>query len=318
LAALDVGSNTVHLLVATLEPEGLLERLHAVEMVNLGREVANRGGLGEELVASTASLVASMVEIARQQKVESIGLVATEAIRNAPDAADLVAAVRRLSGENLRVLTGEAEARLSYLGATAFKIHSGLPATVADIGGGSTELVQGRGTKPHNGTSLKLGSDQLLRLVEASDPLTEREQTDAAARVSMVLEAVPRGGNPGTVIATGGTASNLPVLLGTARPAEESADLGLRAEVGDPWTELTRADVERAVAATATTSSDEIAARTGLSPRRARLMAGGVLILVGLLDRYHAEEFTVTERGLRDGVLLALAAAGTRRAAQGG
>jgi exopolyphosphatase/guanosine-5'-triphosphate,3'-diphosphate pyrophosphatase len=226
--------------------------------------------------------------------------------------------VRRLSGENLRVLTGEAEARLSYLGATAFKIHSGLPATVADIGGGSTELVQGRGTKPHNGTSLKLGSDQLLRLVEASDPLTEREQTDAAARVSMVLEAVPRGDNPGTVIATGGTASNLPVLLGTARPAEESADLGLRAEVGDPWTELTRADVERAVAATATTSSDEIAARTGLSPRRARLMAGGVLILVGLLDRYHAEEFTVTERGLRDGVLLALAAAGTRRAAQGG
>jgi exopolyphosphatase/guanosine-5'-triphosphate,3'-diphosphate pyrophosphatase len=287
-------------------------------MVNLGREVAARGHLGEELVSRTAELVAAMVEFAREEQVEAIGIVATEAIRIAPDSASLVGAVHRLSGENLRILPGEAEARLSYLGATAFRVQSDLPATVTDIGGGSTEVVQGRVTKPHNGTSLKLGSDQLLRLVAAGDPMTEREQTEAAARVSMMLEGVQREDDPGRLIATGGTASSLPVLLGRGRPATESSALGLRSEVGDPWTELTRADLERAVAMTSASSSAELAARTGLSPKRARLMAGGVLILRGLLDRYRADEFTVTERGLRDGVLLALAAARAKRAAQKG
>ena len=253
-----MGSNTVHLLVATLEPGGLTDRLHAVEMVNLGREVAARGHLGEELVSRTAELVAAMVEFAREEQVEAIGIVATEAIRIAPDSASLVGAVHRLSGENLRILPGEAEARLSYLGATAFRVQSDLPATVTDIGGGSTEVVQGRGTKPRNGTSLKLGSDQLLRLMAAGDPMTEREQTEAAARVSMMLEGVQREDDPGRLIATGGTASNLPVLLGRGRPATESSALGLRSEVGDPWTELTRADLERAVAVTSASSSAEL------------------------------------------------------------
>jgi len=314
LAAVDVGSNTVHLLVSTLVPEGLAERLHAVEMVSLGAEVNRRGELGEELIDSTAALVAAMVALARQHQAQSIGLVATEAIRNAPDSPQLVAAVKRLSGETLRVLTGEAEARLSYLGATAFKVASGQPATVADVGGGSTEVVQGLGTRPRNGTSLKLGSDQLLGAVEASDPLTSRQQVHAAARVSMILEAVPRGGDPGLLVATGGTASNLPVVLGLRPAVGEAAALGLRPEAGEPWTVLTRADVERARELAMTLPSAELAQQTGLSPKRARLMAGGILILVGLLDRYRAEELTVTERGLRDGVILALAAARNRAA----
>ncbi len=311
---MDVGSNTVHLLVATLEPEGLTARLHAVEMVNLGHEVTSRGQLGPELIAHTAALVAGMVALARQQAAQSIGLVATEAIRNAPDATALREEVKRLSGESLRVLTGEAEARLSYLGATAFKVSSGQPATVADVGGGSTEVVQGLGTRPRNGTSLKLGSDQLLGTVQANDPLTGRQQVHAEARVSMILEAVPRGDDPGLLLATGGTASNLPVLLGQRAAAVEAVELGLRPEVGEPWTVLRRADVERARDLAMSQTSADLAAATGLSAKRARLMSGGVLILLGLLDRYRAEELTVTERGLRDGVLLALAAARNRSA----
>ncbi len=315
---MDVGSNTIHLLVATLEPEGLTQRLHAVEMVNLGAAVARQGELGAELISHTAALVAAMVALARQQQAESIGLVGTEAIRNAPDSQALVEQVKSLSGETLRVLTGEAEARLSYLGATAFKISSGQPATVADVGGGSTEVVQGLGTRPRNGTSLKLGSDQLLGAVQASDPLTSRQQVHAAARVSMILEAVPRSGDPGLLLATGGTASNLPVVLGRRAAAMEAAVLGLRPEVGDAWTVLGRDEVERCKDLAMNRPSSELASETGLSPKRARLMAGGILILLGLLDRYRAEELTVTERGLRDGVILALAAARNRSAPAAG
>jgi exopolyphosphatase/pppGpp-phosphohydrolase len=104
------------------------------------------------------------------------------------------------------------------------------------------------------------------------------------------------------------------VVLGLRPAVGEAAALGLRPEAGEPWTVLTRADVERARELAMTLPSAELAQQTGLSPKRARLMAGGILILVGLLDRYRAEELTVTERGLRDGVILALAAARNRAA----
>jgi exopolyphosphatase/pppGpp-phosphohydrolase len=124
----------------------------------------------------------------------------------------------------------------------------------------------------------------------------------------MVLEEAHAPALPGVLIATGGTASNLPVLLGMWRPFADSPDT-LQGE-GDrnPWTNLDREAVERAAGLTAVHSSADLAMRTGLSPARARLMAGGVLVLRGLLEHYHAEELVVTERGLRDGVLWRLAA----------
>jgi exopolyphosphatase/pppGpp-phosphohydrolase len=76
----------------------------------------------------------------------------------------------------------------------------------------------------------------------------------------------------------------------------------------DAWTNLDREAVERAVGLATVNSSAELAMRTGLSPARSRLMAGGILVLRGLLEHYHAEKLVVTERGLRDGVLLRLAA----------
>ena len=306
---MDVGSNTVHLLVATLADEGLVERLHAVDMLSLGREVTGQGRIGEPLIVKVTETVARMLELARGSGAEEVGLVGTEAVRNATDADQLVASIKASTSETLRILTGEAEARLSYLGATAFRVQAGEPATVADVGGGSTEVVQGQGTRPRNGTSLKLGSDQLLNLIKASDPPTTKQQVHAAARVSMILEAVPRTQTPGTLMATGGTASNVPVLLGARRPPVESEQLTLRDEAGEAWTHVGRGDLERALELTMSRSSGVLATATGLTQRRARLMAGGLVILVGLLDRYQADGLTVTERGLRDGVILALAAA---------
>ncbi len=294
--------------MATLDDHALLERRHSVTMTGLGAEVAGRGELGAEVIGRTAATVAEMVRLAIEDGAEEVGLVATEFARNAPDAAQLVAGVHRASGQNLRVLTGEAEARLSYLGATAFRVPRGSRAIVADIGGGSTEVVAGHGTRPQQGTSLKLGSAQLLRAVEADDPLTPRQLAHAEARASMIMEAAPRTGGGETLIVTGGTAANLPVLLGTTPAVAESAGLGLAQEVGEPWTNVRLSEVERARKLTLAEPSSELAGRTGLSPKRARLMAGGVLILLALLERYRSDSVTVTERGLRDGVILAMAA----------
>jgi exopolyphosphatase/guanosine-5'-triphosphate,3'-diphosphate pyrophosphatase len=264
--------------------------------------------LGPELLHQTVDLVSSLVEQAREDGAERVGVVGTEAIRNAADGPVLRDQIRERTREQLRILTGEAEARLSYLGGTSFYVATSAPATVVDVGGGSTEVVHGTGSRPRDGVSLKLGSDRILQIIRADDPPSERQRVDADTRISMVLEEAHAPALPGVLIATGGTASNLPVLLGMWRPFADSPDT-LQGE-GDrnPWTNLDREAVERAAGLTAVHSSADLAMRTGLSPARARLMAGGVLVLRGLLEHYHAEELVVTERGLRDGVLWRLAA----------
>lgn len=262
----------------------------------------------------TALLIAHLVNQAREDGAGRIGLVGTEAIRNASDGAQLGQRIRERTRLQLRILSGEAEARLSYLGGTAFRVPKGQPATVVDVGGGSTEVVHGLGSRPVNGNSLKLGSDRILMAVQADDPPTARQRVDAEMRISMQLEAAPEAAQSGVIIATGGTAANLPVLLGLWRPFPDSKDVLREEDSREPWLSLSRDDVDRALHLTAAHSSAEVAMRTGLSPSRARLMAGGVLILRGLLERYGAEELVVTERGIRDGILLRLAATVARPA----
>ncbi|MGA7173890.1 MAG: hypothetical protein WBZ07_08560 [Candidatus Dormiibacterota bacterium] len=304
-----MGSNTAHLLVATVGEQGPSRRRHAVHLVGLGREVAENGELGEELLERTAELVGHLVDQARHDGAERIGLVGTEALRNAADGAALRDRVRQQTKLQLRILTGEAEARLSYLGGTAHWVPPGHPATVVDVGGGSTEVVHGLGSRPVNGTSLKVGSDRILMAINAADPPTPRQRADAELRISMLLEAAPDAARQGMLIATGGTASNLPVLLGVWQPLSDSKDVLRDEGTREPWITLTRDNIDQAVHLTANHSSAEVAMRSGLSPARARLMAGGILVLLGLLERYQAKELVVTERGLRDGVLLRLAAA---------
>jgi exopolyphosphatase / guanosine-5'-triphosphate,3'-diphosphate pyrophosphatase len=296
------------LLVATVSEEGTSERRHAVHLLALGRRVAAIRELGPELLHQTAELVSNLVEEARQDGAERVGVVGTEAIRNAADGSVLRDQIRERTREQLRILTGEAEARLSYLGGTSFYVGADAPATVVDVGGGSTEVVHGTGSRPQDGVSLKLGSDRILQITRADDPPSERQLVDAETRISMVLEEAPAPARPAALIATGGTAANLPVLLGMWRPFVDSAETLHGEGPHDAWTTLDREAVERAVRLATVHSSAEVAMRTGLSPARSRLMAGGVLVLRGLLEHYHAEELVVTERGLRDGVLLRLAA----------
>jgi exopolyphosphatase/guanosine-5'-triphosphate,3'-diphosphate pyrophosphatase len=311
-----VGSNTIHLLVASPSEAGLTDRRHAVVMAGLGAEVERQGRLGEELVERVVGTLSNMLQLARADGAEEVRMVATEFARLAPDAGELVRAVRDGCGANLQVLTGEAEARLSYLGATAYRVSPRAPALVADVGGGSTEVVVGEGTRPRLAASLRLGSAQLLRAVSADDPPSPRQLADAEALASMALESAPEAQRPSALLATGGTAANLPVLLGRRPAAAESGPLRLFDEKGEGWTEVSRLELTRASLLTRELSSAELAARSGLSERRSRLMAGGVVIVRALLERYGAEAATVTERGLRDGVILALAASRKGSAAE--
>ncbi|MGH7639665.1 MAG: hypothetical protein ACREN7_05365 [Candidatus Dormibacteria bacterium] len=298
--------------MADVSPQGTSRRRHAVSLLALGRRVAEHGELGEELRQETARLLQRTVARARQDGAQRLGLVGTEALRRAQDCPLLVDQVQQMAHLRLRVLTGELEARLSYLGGTAFRVATGQGATLADIGGGSTEVVQGTGTRPAGGVSLRLGSDRILQATGADDPPSPRQRADAALRISMTLEAAPEPRRGDLLIATGGTAANLPVLLDRWDALPDSSEALFEEGEREPWLSLSRDGVKRALGFTARHPAAEVARRTGLSPERARLMAGGTMVLWGLMEHYRAESLLVTEHGLRDGVLLRLAAAPAR------
>ncbi len=292
--------------MATATPAGLRSRRHRVVLARLGRRVAAHGRLGPEGVAATAATVAARVELARRAGALRIELAATEAVRRAADREELVSAVRRRCGLSLRILSGDAEARLSFLGATAGGVDGldrDTEVVVIDLGGASTEICLGRGTDLRTAVSLAIGSDALIERHRFHDPPTPADRAAAAATIREALAATPAGA-PRIGLATGGTAANLPALLGRRRPPgrEDGAELGPPGD--DLPVAVSARDLARARTVTERGPSSELAAATGLHPDRARLLAGGTQLLEELARHYGLGSLTVTERGLRDGLLL--------------
>ncbi len=303
VAALDVGSNTIHLLVAAVAGRGLVARRHAVVLARLGRTVAATGRLGPEAIETASTTVAELVTAARGAGAATVVLAATEAVRRAADRSDLVDAVRARCGLGLRVLTGEEEARLSFLGATAARGAAAGEVAVFDCGGASTEVVLGSGPRIRTAMSLPIGSDALIQRHAFGDPPSPAERAAAAAAVDRILATAPRG-DPGCGVATGGTAANLPALLGRRLPptGEGSGELG--PPLRDEPVALSLAQLAEAQAVTDRRPSAQVAAATGLHPDRARLLAGGTQLLLAIAHHYRLAALTVTERGLRDGLLI--------------
>ncbi|HUY97680.1 MAG TPA: hypothetical protein VMW47_08715 [Verrucomicrobiae bacterium] len=303
VAALDVGSNTIHLLVATTAPGGLVARRHAVVLARLGRRVAALGQLGPEAVGTTAATVAELVALARGAGAQRIVLAATEAIRRASDREQLVRAVQQRCGLALRILSGEEEAQLSFLGATASGVSDDTEVVVFDLGGASTEVALGRGPTLRCAVSLRIGSDALVQRHAFGDPPSSADRAAAAVTIGAALADAPPG-SPRLGIATGGTAANLPWLLQGTRPARAEGPLSLGTPGTDAPVELSLQDLVRAQAVTDAHPSAEVARARRLHPERARLLAGGTQLLVALARAYQLGGLTVTERGLRDGLLL--------------
>jgi len=288
LAAIDVGSNTVHLLVA--EPDGsggLRELRHEVTMPRLGKAVQATGSVGAEKLAQLVADVGGMADRARGMDAAILLLGATEAMRRAADREAALAALSEAAGTMCRLITPDAEARLSFrgvIGASA-GVRSIL---VADIGGGSTECVLGEDGRIVALGSVPAGSGAVTESWLQSDPPTAEQLRAAAGAVRRLMAQAPDG-TPETGRVTGGTANTLPLLLGR----------------GEGTGELDRADLRRCRELLASMPSAEVATVYRIEPSRARVLAGGVEIVEAVLDRYALDRLGVSHQGLRDGMILA-------------
>jgi exopolyphosphatase/guanosine-5'-triphosphate,3'-diphosphate pyrophosphatase len=286
LAAVDVGSNTVHALVADAADKQLEDVAAYVEMPELGVAVDRAGRIGPEKSRQAIDALRSVLARAAEHGYEELIAGATAAVRRAADRDEFLAAASAAVGVPVRLISEQREAELSFLG-VASRHAAKRTWLMMDMGGGSTELAVGEGMTMLRWVSLELGSGSFAARF-LSDPPRPGEREALRAAALPVVHKAPEC-DAQKLVMTGGTASNLPLVISTKSPPTllDTEILLLAAERLD----------ERPAA--------EVARSTGLPEARVRALRGGVEILLLLLDFYGLDRFHVSHEGIRHGMLLA-------------
>ncbi len=299
IGVLDVGSNTVLLLV--LEADGRVIRDEA-HITRLGQGVFASGVLAPAAIERTRAAIAELAARARADGVERVVAVGTEALRRARDGAGFLARlVREGRVDAARLLSGVEEAEVA-VEATRQRLGASREAlAVIDVGGGSTEVAwRARARDPISGLSLPLGSVRLTEALLPRHPIPSEDLLrlrEEVRRASEPLEAALPHGLPddAAVVAVAATATTLATLeLALARFDAE------RVEGHEVDADTLRAWAERL----AGLSVSERRQIPGLEPARADVIVAGLEILRGVLERLRVRRFTVSGRGVRHGVAL--------------
>ena len=286
-ASVDIGSNSVHLLVAVGAGHRLRPLVDESVFLGLGDAVQARGLLGGPKRAELTAALVGYAETARRLGAEAITFVGTEPLRRAADAASVVHDLERLSGVPLLVLDHAEEAVLTLLGVTNGRPVDG-ELVVVDVGGGSSEFVAVGPNRPAVAAGLRLGSAALTgRHVEHDPPLRDEVDRMLAEARGLVASAPPA--RPRELVAVGGTASNLVRVLPAAALDRT----------------LTRRRIAEALAVLLTEPAALAAERHAVNLVRARILPAGAAILTAILEHYRIDRLHVSEAGIREGAVLA-------------
>jgi exopolyphosphatase/guanosine-5'-triphosphate,3'-diphosphate pyrophosphatase len=285
LAAVDVGSNTVHALVADVVRGKLEEVAHYVEMPELGAQVAKTGVIGSRAKPALQALRFVTAQ-AKSHGCDHLVAGATQAVRQAADGAAFVRQASEAIGVPVHVISAAREAQLSFMG-VASRHAAKREWVMIDLGGASTEVVIAAGTQIKRTATLPVGSG-VLASTYLSDPPKPEERARLRKAALRELAHAPDG-EVDRLVATGGTASNLPSVLARHNPPPilTTADL-LACEA--------RLDGERAA---------KVSETAGLPVNRIKAMRAGVEVLLLFLDWYGLAVLHVSHEGLRHGMLLA-------------
>jgi len=299
-AVIDIGTNSVKLLVAEVSGRGVVPLLEQSEQTRLGEGFYAAHVLQPAAIARTARAVAKFAAAAGALKSESVRVVGTSAARDAINPAELCGAIEAAAGLPLEVISGEEEARWAFAGVTSDPALAALPLLLLDVGGGSTEFIVGQADVQHYRQSFHLGTVRMLEQYPLSDPPTAAEWSDCAGRLRGFFrdEVAPRlrpalaHFPPRTVrlVGTGGTTTIL------ARIKLESASFD-RACI--EAVHLSRTDVEGQRERLWTLPLARRREIVGLPPNRADVILMGVAIFSGLMNEFDFDELRVSTRGLR-------------------
>ena len=286
LAAVDIGSNTIHALVADVRDEELHDVAQFIEMPELGPSVDRAGRIGAAKTAEALQALDSVLSRAREHHYGHLVAGATSAVRRAADREDFLARASAAAEVPVRLIGEDREAELSFQG-VASRHASRHGWLMGDMGGSSTEVVVAHGRRIVRWVSLPLGSGNFAARYLSDPPQAGEREALRTAAVQEVRHAPECDAHK--LVMTGGTASNLPLVLSQNNPPSV----------------LTAAALLSAAERLDSARAGIVAERVGLPEARVRAMRGGVELLLLLLDFYGLDRFHVSHEGLRQGMLLA-------------
>ncbi len=299
IAIVNIGTNTLLLLVVEPDGKGGLRRVRdEVRFGRLGKGLGASGRIADESIARSLDAVRAYREIMDELGVTQVAVVGTQALREASNARDFVGPAEEMFGVPVEVISGDREAEL----VTTSVVRSmpelgGQRFAIADVGGGSTEIIVCEGGAVTWFRSLPLGSVRHTERHLLGDPPTAEQATALVADLDAALAVVP--------VPEGA------LLVGTAGTATTIAAMELELEAYDPdridGTRLPAAAVARRLEQLLSLPLAERLLLPGLEPQRADVIGAGVAIYARLLHRMHAPTFAVSDRGVRWGLAYELA-----------
>lgn len=289
-AVIGIGSNSVRMLVCTVEG-GIIRRLRRDrEGTRLFSGLDAQGSLSESVMAASCAAVGRMAASARAEGCDAIDLFATSATRDAVNQAAFAAMLLRETGLTLEICSGEREAALSFFGAA-----DGQASGVIDIGGGSTEVIVGSGMDVHCGFSCQMGAVRLSGLM----PIRDHGDLPAVVQMAdgILAEALrqhPALTLPPAWIGTGGTFTTLAAMMKGIRWTDRTYMHGTVLPIGF---------IESAARDLADMPLEERKRLPGLQPNRADIIVHGMCILIACMRHLGMERITVSEYGNLDGFI---------------
>ncbi len=299
LGVLDVGSNTVHLLVVDAHRGAHpMPASSQRSVLRLAERLTDGGDLSEEGVDDLVRTVAEAKKAALRLGCADLMAFATSAVRDCGNVADVLARVRDETGVELRVLTGKDEAKLTFLAARRWLGWSAGRLLVLDIGGGSLELAIGMDEAPDYAKSVPFGAGRITRERFTSDPPSRAEVVKVgdwlADQLAPVAKKVAKQGVPDRVVATSKTFRTLARLTGAA-----PSSAGPRAR-----RVLTEPGLRQLIAFISRMSAADLAELEGVSASRSHQLVAGALVAQATMRAVGREELEICPWALREGVIL--------------
>ena len=305
LAAIDVGTNSIHMVVVKIQPSIPAFTIIAKEKstVRLGDRDPETGLLTLEAMARAIAALRRCQEIATRMNAEAIVAVATSAVREAPNGQTFLAQIETELGLTINLISGQEEARRIYLGVLSGMELQNQPHVMIDIGGGSTELILGDGQEPRSLNSIKVGAVRLSVELVKTDPISNSDfaylQSYVKGMAERAIEEIRANLKPG----------EKPRMIGTSGTIETLAVIHAREKLGIVPTPLngyqfSLKDLREIVNRLRKLNYAERSAVPGMSDRRSEIIVAGAVILQETMTLLGIENITICERSLREGVVV--------------
>jgi exopolyphosphatase/guanosine-5'-triphosphate,3'-diphosphate pyrophosphatase len=305
LAAIDMGTNSLHMVVVRIDPTLPTFTIIAreKETVRLGDREVKTGNLKPEIMKGAIASMQRFCEIATVLNAEQVVAVATSAVREAPNGKDFLKLLEKEVGVRVNLIPGQEEARRIYLGVLSGMDFNQESHVIIDIGGGSTELILGDGHEPRSLSSTKVGAVRLTSEFVSTDPISSQEFKYLQAYIRGMME------RPVEELQAHLKPGERPRLVGTSGTIETLAEIHARETLGtEPSVltgyEMSLDDLRGIISRLRKMSEEERADVPGMSERRSEIIVAGALILQETMAMLGVESIAICERALREGTIV--------------